>query len=81
MAETKVGVCLGCGQPLPPDRFAPNPHRRTTTRHAAIYTSATWRRSQSAARSFRGGVGAPYRVRVPETGCESYMLITEPSTS
>ena len=27
MAETKVGVCLGCGHPLPPDRFAPNPHR------------------------------------------------------
>lgn len=27
MAETKVGVCLGCGRPLPPDRFAPNPHR------------------------------------------------------
>lgn len=27
VAETKVGVCLGCGRPLPSDRFAPNPHR------------------------------------------------------
>lgn len=26
-SETKAGVCLGCGRPLPVDRPAPNPHR------------------------------------------------------
>lgn len=25
--ETRAGVCLGCGQPLPVDHPAPNPHR------------------------------------------------------
>lgn len=25
--ETKAGVCLGCGRPLPPDRLGPNSYR------------------------------------------------------
>lgn len=27
MTETKAGVCLGCGRPLPREHPAPNPHR------------------------------------------------------
>lgn len=25
--EVRSSTCLGCGQPLPPDRLGPNPHR------------------------------------------------------